>query len=48
MSKMSSKQRDKINADILANIDRFIESDQLRSILADAEMFGEQAILRKD
>jgi hypothetical protein len=47
MSRMSSKQRDKIDAHVLANLDRFIESDQLRSILADAEMFGEQAILRQ-
>ena len=48
MSKMSSKQQDKVEAHVLANLDRFLESDQLRSMLADAQMFGEQAILRKD
>lgn len=44
---ISPSQKDKIDAHVLGNLDSFIESDQFASILADAEMFGEKAILRK-
>lgn len=47
MDKMSTSQKDKIDANVLANLDRFAESDQLAAIIADAEMFGEDAVLRK-
>lgn len=48
MSGMSPSQRDKIEAQILANLDSFIDSRQFASIVADAEMFGPDAVLRKD
>lgn len=47
ISQMSEKQVDKVDAAILANIDRVVNSEQMRAMVADAAMFGEQAILRK-
>lgn len=48
MSKISSVQRQKINKHVLDNIDAFAESDQFSSIMADALMFGKDAVLWKD
>ena len=44
---ISDLQHEKIDAAALENIDRAIGSDQLASMIADANMFGEHAILRK-
>lgn len=44
---ISDLQHEKIDAAALENIDRAIGSDQLASMIADANMFGEYAILRK-
>ena len=47
-NEMSPVQRSKIDRDILNNIDEFATSDQFSSILADAERFGWDAVLRRD
>lgn len=44
---MSPVQAVKVDAAFLANIERAAESDQVRAMLADADLFGEQAIIRK-
>ena len=44
---MSSVQRDKVDASVMANVERMQNSDQLRGMLADAAMFGVGAITRK-
>lgn len=44
---MSPAQRNKVDQQVLNNLDSFAASGQFRSILADARLFGEQAILRK-
>lgn len=48
MSNISSKQRAKIDKNIIDNIDAFAESEQFESIEADILMFGEDAVLRND
>lgn len=48
MSGISPMQRAKIDKNIVHNIDTFAESDQFASIMADALMFGESAVLWKD
>lgn len=48
MSKISSVQRGKIDQHIIDNIGDFVRSDQFASIKADAQMFGEDAVLWKD
>lgn len=45
---ISPNQQAKIDANLLANIDNFTKSDQFRSLMADAEMFGRSAIIRKE
>jgi hypothetical protein len=45
---LSPVQAEKIEDHIMKNLDRFRQSDQFRSIVADAELFGEQAVIRKD
>jgi hypothetical protein len=45
---MSPTQRDKIQQHIDADLDRFMASDQFRSIMADAEMFGRDAVTMKE
>ncbi len=45
---ISSHQREKIDANIAQNIEQFSLSDQFESILADARIFGDQAVLWKD
>jgi hypothetical protein len=45
---ISSVQRRKINENILDNIDAFAGSDQFAAIMADALMFGEDAVLWKE
>jgi hypothetical protein len=45
---ISKSQREKIDYNVVSNIDDFAKSDQFASILADAEMFGEDAVLWKD
>lgn len=47
MAKTSPKQLDKIDAYVLANLDKFRASDQFKAILADMEMFGPDAVIRK-
>jgi hypothetical protein len=48
MKHISERQQGKIEANVMANLDKFIESDHIRSMVADAELFGEKAVLRKD
>ncbi|MGJ0505780.1 MAG: hypothetical protein ACR652_01335 [Methylocystis sp.] len=48
MSKISPAQRVKIGKHVSENLDAFARSDQFASILADAAMFGEDAVLWKD
>ncbi len=48
ISTISKLQRKKIDDNIIAKIDIFAKSEQFASILADAEMFGEDAVLWKD
>jgi hypothetical protein len=45
---MSPKQRAKVDTSIINNIDGMADSPHLRAIRADAEMFGERAILRRN
>lgn len=46
LDSMSLHQRAKVQQSVDRNLDRFRESDQFRSILADAEMFGREAVTR--
>jgi hypothetical protein len=48
MAQLSKVQREKIDKNILGNLDAFLRSDQFAAINADAVMFGEQAVLWKD
>lgn len=48
IAQMSPRQAEKVDATVLANIDRFINSEQMRAMKADAAMFGEQAIVRRE
>ncbi|HCZ00027.1 MAG: hypothetical protein A3D16_02855 [Rhodobacterales bacterium RIFCSPHIGHO2_02_FULL_62_130] len=48
MAQLSKMQREKIDKNILGNLDAFLRSDQFAAINADAVMFGEQAVLWKD
>jgi hypothetical protein len=48
MDTMSSVQRDKVDQHILANLDAFLESDQFASVMADAQMFGMDAVVHKE
>ena len=48
MASMSDSQKAKVDAELMKNLDKFATSDHFASILADARMFGEDAILRKD
>ena len=47
MASISGKQLEKIDADLMANLDKFAASDHFASMAADARMFGEQAVVRK-
>jgi hypothetical protein len=47
MDGISHSQATKIDNHIVQHIDSFVASDQFRSIVADAEMFGDQAVIRK-
>lgn len=47
MAGMSPAQIAKVDAAFMANIDRAVESDQVRAMMADADMFGVQAVIRK-
>lgn len=44
---MSPVQVAKVDAAVIANVDRMAETDQFRAMLADAAMFGEEVIIRK-
>jgi hypothetical protein len=44
---ISDLQQAKIDAAVMKNIDKLIESDQFAAMMADAKMFGESAILRR-
>ena len=44
---MSPQQAAKVEAEAMANIDKFVQSRTFRAMRADADMFGEQAIIRK-
>lgn len=44
---MSPAQIAKVDSAVMANMDRMRGSDQLRAMLADAAMFGEQAVVRR-
>ncbi len=46
MANLSDAQFDKIDAAVDANIDKLTKSGQIQAIIADAEMFGPQAIIR--
>lgn len=46
LDSMSSHQRTKVQQSVDGNLGRFRESDQFRSIMADAEMFGRDAVTR--
>lgn len=46
LESISPAQQAKIDQHILQNIDEFRESDQFRSIMADAEMFGIDAVIK--
>jgi hypothetical protein len=48
MDAMSANQRSKIRQHVDRDIDRFTSSDQFRSIIADAEMFGMDAVVDKE
>ena len=48
MDRLSTMQRDKIDKNIIDNLDAFARSDQFASIAADAQMFGLDAALRED
>ncbi len=48
LNAMSRKQRDKVQQNVDGNFERFVASDQFRSIMADAEMFGRDAVTTKD
>lgn len=48
MASMSPAQRAKVDQHVIDNIEAFAASDQFASIAADARMFGEDAVLRKD
>jgi hypothetical protein len=45
-SAMSDVQHDKMEADAMRDIDRFANSDQFAAMMADADLFGTQAIIR--
>lgn len=47
MDSISATQRDKIDQYLIDNLDTFVDSDHFQAIIADATMFGEEAILRK-
>ena len=44
---ISDVQHDKMEAEAMRDIDRLIKSDQFAAMLADAEMFGAEAITRR-
>lgn len=44
---ISESQFEKIDRAVMANIDKFVGSPQLAAMMADASMFGEEAILRR-
>lgn len=48
MDAMSHTQRSKVRQHVDGDLDRFTSSDQFRSIMADAEMFGIDAVTTKD
>ena len=47
MAQISDQQRAKIDKRIQENLDVFAASDQFASIIADAEMFGVDAVISK-
>lgn len=48
MALISSRQRAKIDSHVQANLDQFVASEQFASIMADARMFGEDAVIHRD
>lgn len=44
---MSPAQKAKVDANVMQNLDSFLESDHFAAIAADARMFGEEAVIRK-
>lgn len=48
MERLSLQQRSKIDQHVQGNIDAFAKSEQFSSILADARMFGKDAVIRKN
>lgn len=48
LNAMSLTQRNKVRQHVDGNLDRFMESDQFRSIMADVEMFGPDAVTMKE
>lgn len=47
MTQLSDRQRAKIDQHVVENLDAFSKSDQFASILADAKMFGWNAVISK-
>lgn len=48
MERMSPRQKEKVNENIIANLDTYLESQQFRAVSADARMFGLEAVLQED
>jgi hypothetical protein len=48
MDTLSIAQRRKVDQHVLTNLDAFVESDQFASIMADACMFGIDAVAHKN
>jgi len=48
IAKMSPRQAEMVDATVLANMDRFMNSEQMRAMKADVALFGEQAIIRRE
>lgn len=47
MATISDAQSAKIDDHVMRNLEKFRESDQFKAIVADARMFGEEAVIRK-
>lgn len=47
LAKMSPAQQAKVDANLMQNLDSFLDSDQFAAFAADARMFGEEAVIRK-
>jgi hypothetical protein len=48
LESMSAPQQAKVDSAVRNNLDRMVESPQFEAMLADAKMFGESAIIRRD